>query len=545
MNLSASQDNPPKEQPAWLRWLLVLLLACFAGLFLFTSLARTRRLSADSLNYIDVGRNLARGQGLVQSTLVIARPLQVWDAARTVAPFVSQPPLYPLAIALFGRLGIPFTDAALLISALSFLAALGLSYLIALELYDEVVAWLALAILTLAPHLASLGRLAWSETLGIALVLSSLWLLIRLRRPAASIRLSGLALAAGLSAGFAFAARYALGVLLLAGLIYLWNENRSRLLPRRAFWRLAGLYLAGWLVPVACVLAHNALATGRLFPVNLPADKGLLANFADAFQVLFGGFLSTRLPAPGQFLLAGLFLAGMILAAILRGSPAAYFHERLLGKGRYLLWLWPLIYVGFLVVQRSISFFDELDLRLLAPAAATLILLLAALFSGLFPRRHALYVLGLAAGLLALALWGQFQLLRQPPAPTPDQQIAASPRLSWLAAQTSSRDLVIGDTVNDIPYFFDRQAAVSFSPYPYTILLTPSTLDDLADQYCPSYANLYLVLRKRELSDAKLRQLFGRYVANLWGADPEKYPELELISDLPDSRVFKLKACED
>ena len=125
-------------------------------------------------------------------------------------------------------------------------------------------------------------------------------------------------------------------------------------------------------------------------------------------------------------------------------------------------------------------------------------------------------------------------------------QISKSPprqRLSWLAAQTSSRDLVIGDTVNDIPYFFDRQAAVSFSPYPYTILLTPSTLDDLADQYCPSYANLYLVLRKRELSDPKLRQLFGRYVANLWGADLDKYPELELITDLPDSRIFRLKFC--
>ena len=252
MNLPASQDNPPKEQPAWLRWLLVILLACFAGLFLFTSLARTRRLSADSLNYIDVGRNLARGQGLVQSTLVIARPLQVWDAARTVAPFVSQPPLYPLAIALFGRLGIPFTDAALLISALGFLAALGLSYLIALELYDEVVAWLALAILTLAPHLASLGRLAWSETLGIALVLSSLWLLIRLRRPAASIRLSGLALAAGLSAGFAFAARYALGVLLLAGLIYLWNENRSRLLPQARLLE-AGGSVPGRLASAGCL----------------------------------------------------------------------------------------------------------------------------------------------------------------------------------------------------------------------------------------------------------------------------------------------------
>ena len=45
-------------------WLLVAVLAVYFGLFTFNSLTRARSFSPDSMNYVDVARRLAAGDGL-------------------------------------------------------------------------------------------------------------------------------------------------------------------------------------------------------------------------------------------------------------------------------------------------------------------------------------------------------------------------------------------------------------------------------------------------------------------------------------------------
>jgi 4-amino-4-deoxy-L-arabinose transferase-like glycosyltransferase len=523
---------------------LVLLFLLYFSLFILTSLSRTRQLSADSLNYIDVARNLRRGQGLVQSTLVIARPPRFWDEVRTISPFVSQPPLYPLAIAALGNLAPSFTDAALLVSGLSLAAAVCAGFLLTRELYDEPTAWLAAAALAVAPHLAYVSRWAWSEALGITLVLLTLWLLAWLGKAAVPRTAAWLALAAGLSAGLAFATRYAFVILAALGIIMMIWTTRSRRRRLRDLVVHIILFLCAWALPVALVAGHNLVSINRLLPTALPSDKGWLPNLGDAVQGLFGSFLSTYL-APGiHYTLWLLVLATITMIAWRQGRLGAYFAERLLHQERWLLWLWPVLYTAFIVLQRSQSFFDELDIRLLAPAGVTLWLAIAGLLSGLLTRKRVPLLVGMAAVLLGLGIAQQLRLVAGPPVSTPAQQLADSPRLSWLADHTTARDLVIGDTTNDIPYFFDRQAAVSFSAYPYTIFLTPSTIEDLANQYCRHYDNLYLVLRKRPGTEIKHRQFFGRYVSNMLHRDPGNDPELALAADLPDSRIFRLTSCD-
>src|SRR5687768_2425355 len=64
------------------------------------------------MNYVDIARNIAQGRGIVQSTLGFNQP-HFFTSLSPAGAFTSQPPLYSLAIAVVGSLGISFADAAL------------------------------------------------------------------------------------------------------------------------------------------------------------------------------------------------------------------------------------------------------------------------------------------------------------------------------------------------------------------------------------------------------------------------------------------------
>ena len=110
---------------------LLALVACvYCGLFAANSLVRVRTFSADSMNYVDVARRVAAGDGLVQSTGGFNQPFYLSSDLDLPAAFTAQPPGYPLAIAFLSRLGIEAADAALVVSALAYAAILLLVYLL-------------------------------------------------------------------------------------------------------------------------------------------------------------------------------------------------------------------------------------------------------------------------------------------------------------------------------------------------------------------------------------------------------------------------------
>ena len=72
------------------------------------------------MNYVDVALQISSGKGIVQSTLGFNEPYLFQAGSRIPTPLVSQPPLYPLLIALLSRTGLSPVDAALVIPVLAY-----------------------------------------------------------------------------------------------------------------------------------------------------------------------------------------------------------------------------------------------------------------------------------------------------------------------------------------------------------------------------------------------------------------------------------------
>jgi hypothetical protein len=152
---------------------VVILLIIYLSLFFFNTLNRTRYFSTDSMNYVNVARNITAGKGISQPTLGFNQPtFSINDQVPT--PFTSQPPLYPLMIALISLIGISHADAALVVSFLSYIGILLSVFLITVKLFNKNIASIALGFLILFHPLRFIGRAALSEALGIFFVLFSM-----------------------------------------------------------------------------------------------------------------------------------------------------------------------------------------------------------------------------------------------------------------------------------------------------------------------------------------------------------------------------------
>jgi len=102
------------------RWVVIIGILFYLGLFGYNSLTRTRNFSEDSMNYIDVARNIERGSGITQSTLGFNQPRFLSDSEFPV-PLTAQPPIYPLFIALTSQTGISPENMSLIISFVSYI----------------------------------------------------------------------------------------------------------------------------------------------------------------------------------------------------------------------------------------------------------------------------------------------------------------------------------------------------------------------------------------------------------------------------------------
>src|SRR5438105_2159356 len=82
---------------ALFRQLIWIGLTSYLALFVFNAVTRTGRFSPDSMNYVNVARNIKAGKGITQPTLGFNQPrISPYDAIP--APLIAHPPLYPLMI---------------------------------------------------------------------------------------------------------------------------------------------------------------------------------------------------------------------------------------------------------------------------------------------------------------------------------------------------------------------------------------------------------------------------------------------------------------
>lgn len=487
------------DRPWQLDWLCGLLLVFFVALFTLNSLTRTRQFPYDAMNYADVARHVAQGEGLVQTTVGMFQPRLTSLPTEGPVPFVAQAPLFPLLVAGLNRIGIGIEDGALTLSLLGYLGTLALGTLLALWLYGPAGARLTLAALLICAPLAQAGRTALTEALALAFLLGSLAMAVRGRSD----------LGAGALAGLAFAARYALSSWLLVGLLWVLWKRRGR---------GAVLFALGAALPSVPVPLHNFQATGTLLPRPLPSDQGLVQNLRDGVLALLGNIFITDRVQPLQALA---LLAFLVLVFLRRRHGLRLSH--LPRRSDFLLLVGALLYEGGLIVQRSLVHFDPLDSRLLLPAIVPLLLLAGNLTAR--PHRAAV-ALCLALG-LALVREGKLFLL-----PVEEPALLRSPRLAWLAANTAPEERLLGDDAMDVPFFLGRRRVFSFSAYPYNEPPDAAFLQKLAP--------VVIVVRPSEGTEKDAR--YGPILAALKQGNPPRELPITPLAELSDARIYRFEA---
>ncbi len=520
---------------AVLRWVLLLAVLCYLILFGFNSLTRLRRFSPDSMNYVDVARNIATGRGVVQSTLGFNQPH--WDSSRVMpTPLTSQPPLYPLSIALLGFAGLSWADAALLAPVLSYGAILALTYLLVQELFDPGAALIATAGLLLYAPLRLVSSCAWSEAPAMAWAWLGFWLLARTRHTLRQ-RYAWPALA-GLVTGLAFATRYAFLPLFGLGIVLLIEPQDRRWTARNL-----ALYTAAFALPALWVIGRSLYFDGALLgPARNPSLRGFGLNWSDMTDALFKMYLeNVERESQGLWFRLSLLGMGLILAAQRRLGKTL--EKVFLGGKAYLLTGWALSYLALLLYQRTQTHFDRLGPRLIVPAGVTIVLLWSALLVKTL-RLEAKYLIYGALLLAALAIRDQVALWQERSPRSEADAIARSERLSWVAQHTTLRDLIVGDDTIDLPFYFGYEASISFSPYPYTDYPDYRLLMDYLEPRCAAHPNMFLVLRNRCDRESCWRRRYGDFIADLTAGRTAAYPGVILHRRLSDGIVFRLAPCD-
>ena len=472
--------------------LALLFLATLTGV---NSVTRVRHFTPDSMAYVDAARNVNAGHGLSSSTAGLNQ-FHLRIAPAIPVPFTSYAPLYPMAAAAVARFGPEEADAALIVSALGWLLVLVLAYVLSRRLWGEPAAWLSVAVLMIYAPLREAGSAAWSESLGLAFLLSCFGLLMGERG-------LGRAALAGVLAGLAFATRYAFAPLLAVGALVLLARRR---------WNDAGAFVAAAVVPVAAVVMRNRALEGGALPGAPGSGSSVLGNLGDAARILSGTFLGRfAWPVEGLFVL---LLAGLALFVAWRRerTPGPALKRAFAGEAAILV-TWCLAYVAFLVVLRSRRNFDPIDMRLVLPAGVAMVLLVCGwLAEGFRLTRAAGAVVLLAAmGFVGLREARNF---RRDPVRTTASEVAASERLSWIAANTTPRDLVIGDNAVDVSFYTGRHA-IAFSPYPFTDFASEERVRAWAAAHRGDHDRYWIVLSRRYERVEDWEAHFGPWFARL------------------------------
>ena len=161
--------------------LLGLLFVGHVGVFGWRSVTFDRRVTGDSMNYIDVARNLSAGEGLVQSAAGFNQPT-FWE--RDFTPQFPEKtraghnPGYSVLIAAVAAVtGLEHADAAFVIGPAAYAAALASAFLFASRLLGPAAGLLAAAFV--AHQIRWVFLRTWTEPVVIALLLALLALLAR------------------------------------------------------------------------------------------------------------------------------------------------------------------------------------------------------------------------------------------------------------------------------------------------------------------------------------------------------------------------------
>lgn len=495
-----------------------LLALAYCALFAHNSLVRFRYFSPDSMNYVDVARNLVSGRGLVQSAIGFNH-LHFLDEMQWPQPFIAQPPLYPLLVAALALVGVEPADGALLIPALCHALLLGLAALFARRLGGSSAAFVAVAFLVWFFPLRQVCRFAWSDSLGALLTMAALWQMTPPERLRSFTPVHWILL--GLTIGLAVSTRYALAPLaLLAGFVALRAAGADAAKP-------LVLLGAGCAAPVAAVLANNLGGTGHLLPGHSPAPENWTAALKSIGDVLCGQY-SDWIKGPAAYALW--FIAVLLAAGIAhrRREPG--------DAARHLpVLLWIGGYLAFIYFLRVRVLLDD-SFRLLFPALVAAAVVWASAIARVLPARWAaaLCILSLAGGLVhELHLRGTHP-------PIDEARRDARIARNVIARQlTTDRDVIIGNDPLGIVFYVRRPHVISFSQVPRTDPPTYPALLAFLDHFADRYDRAFMLIRDFSGgSRAVAEKQYGPFIADLLTGQLDSYPRIQAQGMHGDTRVF-------
>jgi cbb3-type cytochrome oxidase subunit 3 len=482
---------------------------------------------------VDTARNIVAGQGISSSIAPLDHALKTGLALPS--PMTMWAPLYPWLIALFCRLGMPVTLAALAIPLAFSGVILAAAFLLMRRLYDTATAVFSVGLLVQFHPLRVISTAAWSETTAIAFALLAIYFALGSRQRFGPLW----ALLAGTAAGMAFTARYAMLPLPLVVACAVFAPRDVKRSAARFACAAAGFLLAaGW------VLLRNAAIAGHPLGAHFSGSGIALAHALHDLARVFwqGPWIDT--PFAQDTVLLSLILAAIVLLL------HAYRHERrgnifttLTGNGRYLLPIWVALYGALLLYSQAHVVIDRIDVRLLTPATVVLALVFAGAIGHVLrakpwlPALLALLLVGLAVpdevGLASAVMRSPV-----PPVYSFEKSTARSETLAWLANHTHARDLVIAEDGFFLPLHFGPVNILYFDsqrtpPEPVAY----ADLTEYLNRHRAEYDRAYVVLYNAPSRAAG----WGSFFADLEAGRLEQYRAIASEATLGDGQVFRIE----
>jgi 4-amino-4-deoxy-L-arabinose transferase-like glycosyltransferase len=309
----------------------------------------------DSINYEAAARSLVAGTGL-----------QRFDGT----PFVHWPPLYPLLLAAFVRVGLDPLTGARILNALVF-GGLVLVFARSFRDYqNERSLWLAgTGWMVLSRPLLFVSIMAWSEPLFVLFTVLGVLALIRYLKDPRRATL----LWAAVVAALACLTRYMGIALVLAGVILMMGRARS--VSRKIALGHAASFGVLPILPLAAWLFRNYSLTSTLAGERAASVTGLGESLAQAADILSRWFYWHKFSAAGTLTIVALLLAAVGFAWRAGGGRA---RRRVSARRTDVLpWVvFALVYLGLLLLLSATVTIDRISDRLLSPVYVPALLLL-------------------------------------------------------------------------------------------------------------------------------------------------------------------------
>jgi len=444
--------------------------------------------SPDSAHLIDIARNLSNGEGL--STYY----LSVGD---TTIPSkeVMWPPLYPLILMIFMKLGFSVGLACRLVNVISFVVISWFLFCTGRGYKPQLLSILSVGFWLIMVMNLLVANYAWSEPLFMAIVSIGLLCLYRIIRNEKYSMAQFLIL--GIIAGFAALCRY-IGITMLfppVFLVFILLKKKKLGIGKSVKNCLA--VAVGFSLVFLPYLAYNLVQTKDFLPVNhAQAELSIIYNSFHLAKSILEDFIPI------------LIVIGVLLFIFYDRSWRVFRTDIKKSFDIYIITIcsWVMAYFLSMLFLTSYLSIDEMNTRFTSPAYPAMIFvvghLIVRLINGKLSDQHKSSI-GIAFLIFAVILSAlhvskiEIQDLQRHKAHKKDDGYI---HLSeWIESSTSQRDLFIGEPIWEVRFRADR--VVLESVYPDQPKLTPSAIEDFLRRLGSRFDSFYYIAEKNRAPD--------------------------------------------